>query len=449
MDTLDLLRSGRLAGIKRLNLAGGLTEFPSEIFDLADSLEILDLSNNQLKSLPDEFERLQNLKIAFFTDNDFEEVPAVLARCPHLEMVSFKSNQIASVGDRAFPPSIRWLILTDNTIEQLPESFGNMSRLQKLMLAGNRLRSLPETMIACQNLELVRLSANQLQTLPSWLFALPRLSWLAYAGNPCCPADALATQSLPNIDWADLIWGETLGQGASGVIAKGLWQTKVVQQDPGKTDFLQEEVAIKVFKGEITSDGLPADEMAACLAAGLHDNLVEVRGKLTNTPEAQAGLVLSLIPPAYKNLGQPPSLDSCTRDTYPADAAFEFAVILRVAQSIAAVAVHLHARGIMHGDLYAHNILVNPRGDSLLGDFGAASLYDPTDLSIAPTLERLEVRAFGCLLEELLDRCPLERSSTHLAEIAALRSLQQECLNPVVAQRPRFGEIRDRLTQLS
>nr|WP_310421862.1 hypothetical protein [Chamaesiphon sp. VAR_48_metabat_135_sub] len=44
METIDLLRSGQLQGIKRLDLAAGLTEFPIEIFDLADSLEILNLS---------------------------------------------------------------------------------------------------------------------------------------------------------------------------------------------------------------------------------------------------------------------------------------------------------------------------------------------------------------------------------------------------------------------
>ena len=44
MDTLAQLRAGQLAGIKRLDLSCGLTEFPREIFDLADSLEILNLS---------------------------------------------------------------------------------------------------------------------------------------------------------------------------------------------------------------------------------------------------------------------------------------------------------------------------------------------------------------------------------------------------------------------
>jgi hypothetical protein len=438
MATLNLLRSGQLAESKRLKLSCGLTQFPSEIFDLADSLEILDLSNNHLTALPDEFERLKHLKIVFFTNNDFEEIPEVLSQCPNLKMVSFKSNQVATVGEDALPPSMRWLILTNNKIEKLPASFGSMNHLQKLMLAGNRLQSLPEEMASCLNLELIRLSANQLQGLPPWLFTLPRLSWLAYGGNPFCSADTLAKPALPDIDWADLTLGETLGEGASGVIYQGLWTTQLAQQ----------EIALKIFKGEITSDGLPADEMAASLAAGCHNNLVNVLGKLTNEPEEQEGLVFSFISPDYKNLGQPPDFDTCTRDTYSADASFSLPVIVRLTQGIASAAAHLHAKGIMHGDLYAHNILVNETGHGLLGDFGAASFYDPTDVAIGQSLERLEVRAFGCLLEDMLDRCTLEESFEQEAAVESLRCLQQDCLKPVLSQRPRFTEICDRLASV-
>lgn len=438
METINLLRSGQLAGSKRLKLACSLTQFPSEIFAIADSLEILDLSNNHLRALPDEFERLKHLKIVFFTNNDFEEIPEVLSQCPNLKMVSFKSNQIASVGEHSLPPSIRWLILTNNKIETLPASFGSMSHLQKLMLAGNRLQSLPEEMALCKNLELIRLSANQLAALPPWLFSLPRLSWLAYAGNPMCSAEATHQPVLPDIDWGEVRLGEILGQGASGVIYQGLWTTKLAQK----------EVAIKIFKGEITSDGLPADEMAASLAAGCHDNLVNVLGKLSNEPKEKQGLVFSFIPPDYKNLGQPPDFDTCTRDTYSANASFPLPVILRLTIGIASVAAHLHAEGIMHGDLYAHNILVDETGHSLLGDFGAASFYDPSNVVIGQALERLEVRAFGCLLEDMLDRCTLEESSEHTWAVESLRCLQQDCLNQVLSQRPRFTEIGERLTSV-
>jgi hypothetical protein len=438
MEILNELRSGQLAGSKRLKIECGLTQFPSEVFAIADSLEILDLSNNHLRALPDEFERLKRLKIVFFTNNDFEEIPSVMSQCLDLKIVSFKSNQIASVGEPVLPQKLRWLILTNNKIEKLPTSLGRLSDLQKLMLAGNQLQSLPESIASCQNLELIRLSANQLTELPPWLFTLPRLSWLAYAGNPLCNRDATTKPVLRDIDWSELTLGETLGQGASGVIYKALWTTKLAQQ----------EVALKIFKGEMTSDGLPADEMAASLAAGHHDNLVNVLGKLSNEPQEKLGLVFSFIPPDYKNLGQPPDFDTCTRDTYSAEASFSLPVILRTTIGVASAAAHLHAKGIMHGDLYAHNILVDETGHSLLGDFGAASFYDKSDGVSGQALEQLEVRAFGCLLEDMLDRCTLEKSSEHALAVESLRYLQQECLKPVLSQRPRFTEIGERLTSV-
>ena len=157
------------------------------------------------------------------------------------------------------------------------------------------------------------------------------------------------------------------------------------------------------------------------------------------------GLVFSFIPPHYKSLGQPPDFDTCTRDTYSPNASFSLPVILRLTKGISSAATHLHTKGIMHGDLYAHNILVNETGDSLLGDFGAASFYNPSDTAIGPALERLEVRAFGCLLEDMLDRCTLEESSSHKAA-EGLRHLQQDCLKPVLSLRPRFTEICEFLT---
>lgn len=438
METLEALQSGQLKGIKRLDLAAELTQFPSQILDLADSLEILNLTNNQLKSLPDEFACLQKLRIAFFSNNCFEEVPSVLSHCPNLSMVGFKSNQITTIAEHALPLSVRWLILTDNQIGQIPPSFGQLKHLQKLMLAGNQLRSLPDEMAQCQNLELIRLAANQLNALPTWLFTLPRLSWLAYSGNPFCPPPSSAPP-LAEINWAELTIQDTLGEGASGVIFKGCWTTAPTQTV---------EVAIKVFKGNITSDGLPVDEMRSRIASGTHPHLVKLLGKISHHPDQKAGLVFAFVPSTYQTLGYPPSFETCTRDTYPPDAQFALSVVLRIAQGIAAAAAHLHGNGILHGDLYAHNILTNAEGESLLGDFGAASFYPDHDSATAASLERLEVRAFGCLLEDLLDRCVLDDVEAQTKLRDRLRQLQQACLNPGPAMRPPFAAICDVLTAI-
>jgi hypothetical protein len=50
--TLEALRRGDLAGARALHLNAGLTEFPTEIFGLADTLEVLDLAGNALTALP-------------------------------------------------------------------------------------------------------------------------------------------------------------------------------------------------------------------------------------------------------------------------------------------------------------------------------------------------------------------------------------------------------------
>jgi Protein tyrosine and serine/threonine kinase/Leucine rich repeat len=438
METIDLLRSGKLQGIKRLDLAAGLTEFPIEIFDLADSLEILNLSDNKLRSLPADLGRLHKLKIIFLSNNDFEEVPEVLADCPNLSMVGFKSNKIRVLGENILPLNVRWLIFTDNQLERLPKSIGHLHKLQKLMLAGNQLRSLPDEMAACQNLELIRLAANRLESLPSWLFSLPRLSWLAYAGNPC--RIATLSPTVANIPWADLTLADTLGEGASGVISQGVWQS------PSQ---LPTDVAIKIFKGAITSDGSPADEMNACIAAGGHPHLVGALGKIIDCPDDRSGLILSLIPPDYQNLGNPPSLNSCTRDTYAVNTSFSIETVLRITIGIASAVAHLHTQGIMHGDLYAHNILVNESGHSLLGDFGAASSYDLSDKIAGAALERSEVRAFGCLLEDLLERAQVPSAEADKQIFSRLNKLQQDCLQTIPSARPLFIEIDQILAEIT
>ena len=437
MNTLAQLQAGELAGITRLDLSCGLSEFPREIFDLADSLEVLNLSGNALRSLPDDLHRLRKLRIIFCSDNLFSELPECLGQCAALSMVGFKANRIEHVPGAALPPLLRWLILTDNRISELPSELGQRPHLQKLMLAGNRLQRLPESLRNCHQLELIRIAANQLGELPEWLLTLPALSWLAYAGNPLeTEVNAAALEATPSIAWSQLRLEQQLGEGASGVIHRATWQ---------RPDQPAGEVAVKLYKGEMTSDGSPLHEMNACITAGLHPNLIRVEGRIVEHPQAQAGLVMQLIDPSYRNLAGLPSLASCSRDVYRDDTRFSAAVALRIAGGIASVAAHLHRQGITHGDLYGHNILCNEHGDCLLGDFGAASFHATGDSVESRALQRIEVRAFGVLLGELLARID---SGLGAEQRLALEDLQQRCCQPDVLARPGFSEIVRELKDL-
>ncbi|KTC33006.1 leucine-rich repeat-containing serine/threonine-protein kinase [Pseudomonas sp. L5B5] len=437
MDTLAQLRAGQLTGIKRLDLSCGLSEFPREIFDLADSLEILNLSGNALSSLPEDLHRLSHLRILFCSDNLFSELPECLGSCARLSMIGFKANRIERVPAAALPPQLRWLILTDNCITELPQALGERPLLQKLMLAGNRLTHLPPSLGQCQRLELLRIAANRLTELPAFLLNLPRLTWLAYAGNPLeSEADATALESTPNIPWTELALEQRLGEGASGVIHRATWQPA---GQPARA------VAVKLYKGEMTSDGSPLHEMNACISAGLHPNLIRVEGRILDHPQGQNGLVMELIDPSFANLAALPSLDSCSRDVYPDPASFNAGATLGIARGIASVGAHLHAQGITHGDLYGHNTLWNAQGDCLLGDFGAASFHAQDDTVQSRALQRLEVRAFGILLEELLERGDGSLSQEQRQKLAAL---VQRCCQPEVLARPGFAQVCEELAGL-
>ncbi|MGY4493766.1 leucine-rich repeat-containing protein kinase family protein [Pseudomonas sp. TE3610] len=427
MDTLALLKAGQLAGSTRLNLACGLTEFPREIFELADTLEVLDLTGNALSSLPEDLHRLTRLKILFCSNNQFTELPACIGQCANLSMVGFRGNRIAQVPAEALGPKLRWLILTDNCLQTLPDAIGDCHLMQKFMLSGNRLSALPASMAKLHRLELLRLSANRLTALPDWLLTLPSLAWLAWAGNPMT-ADFTTPHDedgiTANIAWEQLQLEQKLGEGASGVIHQAQWGDK--------------PVAVKLYKGDITSDGTPLNEMNACIAAGLHPNLIRIEGKLKDHPQGVAGLVMDLIGPDFSNLAALPSLDSCSRDVYDKNTRFTPQTLHIMARGMASVAAHLHRHGINHGDLYGHNTMYNAQGDCLLGDFGAASFYPLDGSHVAAALQRIEVRAFGIWLGELIERC--EGVEQRWVE------LQQACVQPDVLARPDFNAIAQALT---
>jgi hypothetical protein len=349
-------------------------------------------------------------------------------------MLGFKANQISRVPDEALAPTLRWLILTDNRIQNLPCSIGQCRQMQKLMLAGNQLSDLPVDLANCTQLELLRLSANRFCTLPSWLLTMPRLAWLAIAGNPLTDSFESdgKTPVIANIDWQQIELGAKLGEGASGVI----YRAKLRQAEG-----LPKNVAVKLFKSDVTSDGMPRNEMAASIAVGLHSHIVGVMGKISHHPSGAMGLVMPLIASDYANLANPPSLESCTRDVYASATVLGLSQVCSVALGIARATEHLHACGILHGDLYAHNILHNAEGHGLLGDFGAASFLPVNDTGMAQALQRIEVRAFGILLAELLAHCFESNNHAKQAVKLKLGDLQQRCIQTKTSARPLLADV--------
>jgi hypothetical protein len=441
------------APLLRVQISDNLTEFPRHVFEQAESLEILDLSNNQLAELPDDLDRLVNMRILFLSNNQFTSIPDVLARCPKLEMISFKSNQLVHVGENVLPLDTRWLILTDNKIAQLPDSMGKLHRLQKLALAGNRLTKLPASMADCKNLELARLSANDLVAMPDWLFQLPKLAWLAFSGNAfnrftekeIAAIDSAGIEkeaaSVESVALKNIELGELIGEGASGFIYRARW-IKQPQLLLGSS----QDIAVKIFKGSITSDGYPQDELDCCLTAGEHSHLIKVVAQLDQTDkDKKLGLVMELISTEYFNLGLPPSLKTCTRDTFLAETQFSIDQVGKIILGIAGTLKHLHAKGISHGDVYAHNTMINDQASVLLGDFGAATNLTTLPLAQREAMNAIEICALGCLLEDVLTQ--VDKVEIHQSEkLKELSELAIRCMQADLDKRPDFYELVASLT---
>lgn len=417
------------APLNRINLSAGLTEFPADLYRFSDSLEILDLSGNQLSDLPADLHRFQKLKRLFLTSNNFSHIPAVLSLCPALVMVSFKGNQLTEFAEASLPEQLEWLILTDNQLTQLPNDFGRYTKLRKVAMAGNQLSSLPDSMQQCHDLGLLRLSLNQFESFPDWLFELPKLAWLALGANPACPvpeAQAITSHSLPDYQLL-----EKLGEGASGVI----YQARFAQD--------KELVALKQFKGWITSDGCPKDEMNNYLNAGDHPNLIAVKAKLKDCD--LPGLVMELVPASFSVLGQPPSFETCTRDTFTQGQSLTLPKLKQLALQVVDVMAHLHQQQICHGDLYAHNMLVNEDQQLYLGDFGAATALHALPQKQQQLFCALEVRAFGYWLLDMQSLLSVDESSEFEQRFAAVVQL---CMQQKVSSRPGFWQLRVLLNEL-
>ena len=185
-------------------------------------------------------------------------------------------------------------------------------------------------------------------------------------------------------------------------------------------------VAIKVYNNMgKTSDGRPEDEMAAASLAtsttsdiveGEQDEqeetvgsggVIETLAKFT-TKDGKRGLVMEYLDPTdWKNLGGPPSFETVTRDVFDErEGKFTAREILAVAVNVAKGINQLHKNGVCHGDIYAHNILIDRDEDypsAKLGDFGAAMFFDDDENpQFSQMVRENEARAFGCLLDDML-----------------------------------------------
>ena len=78
----------------------------------------IDLSHNQLTSLPDNFNELKKCTSLKLSENKFTQFPDVLLSMPSMETLDFGHNQLTSVDITMLSqaPSLQCITLTDNPL---------------------------------------------------------------------------------------------------------------------------------------------------------------------------------------------------------------------------------------------------------------------------------------------------------------------------------------------
>lgn len=412
-----------LAGLTKVDLSrNNLTQFPRQLLHLK-RLITLDLSRNSITSLPPGIGGLRRLKRLNLMHNKLTGALEEGIGClDSLEVLGLKGNCLTSLCESIGGcTALVELYVTDNQLTTLPKSIGKCKHLRKIQASFNNITFLPPEMEGLESLEMIRMAANPcLSDVPAFLSQLPSLSWMSLAGSLWSVGLGMWEEPCdgPRICRMDLKFGKKLGEGASGLVYLG---------SLGK-----QEVALKVFKGDLGPDGRVVDELEISSFVN-HPNITKI---LHILPGDHAVAVMNLVPLDRAPLADRPCHGSeLLRCTYESGATWTPEAVMRIGSGIAKALAYLHAHCIAHGDVYAHNILADAEGNATLCDFGASFMYPPGD---AGNFEAIEVRAFGLLLQELAQRGG--RGVTWIAE-----DLAAQCLSPKPSARPTFAELGNQL----
>ncbi|XP_015109784.1 leucine-rich repeat and calponin homology domain-containing protein 3 isoform X1 [Diachasma alloeum] len=154
--------------LEKLHLYHNAIRVIPETVVMLQSLSYLDLSRNQLTSLPREVCRLP-LQTLLVAHNRLVSLPDELGRMTALAELDAGCNEIASLPPRIGDlPRLRWLDLRNNMLVHLPIELTYL-RLVKLDISGNRISVLPNELRKMKSLVDLRLADNPLTSPPASL----------------------------------------------------------------------------------------------------------------------------------------------------------------------------------------------------------------------------------------------------------------------------------------
>eukprot|EP00058_Branchiostoma_floridae_P014444 XP_002599932.1 hypothetical protein BRAFLDRAFT_74056 [Branchiostoma floridae] len=170
---------------KKLDLSNKtLEEIPPNVFSIKE-VEILDVSDNPIGSIPVNIASLSNLTEMRAAGCDLREVSGNVSRCTYLRKIDFSRNpHIATLP--ATMKQLRYLkcvALSGCELTSLPKNLTLLATIETLDLSKNALESLPSDISGLKQVKVLILSDNAFRTIPEFIRSLGLLDCLEMKRN--------------------------------------------------------------------------------------------------------------------------------------------------------------------------------------------------------------------------------------------------------------------------
>ena len=160
---------------------------------LQTNLTVLDVSFNNIKSLPTDFINLKSLVLLNISGNNFDSVPQVICSFTILEQLHMCRNQLTTFSF---------------------QSLSNLARLKRLDISYNKIADIDKQIPQMKSLVHLNVAYNSLITVPSQIRNLKALVWLSFSFNKITTLNSQVAQ-LRNLETLDLSHN-LLGEIAEG-----------------------------------------------------------------------------------------------------------------------------------------------------------------------------------------------------------------------------------------
>lgn len=177
--------------MRQLNLlsltACSLQNLSSSI-KLCSNLISLVLPNNNLKQLPDVFDSFPKLKFVDLSHNSLDSLPPSLSTCENLESLILNNNVLTESG---FPDLSNLLNLhvfdaSNNSLTKIPPTLTSLNlapKLHTIILSNNVIEEIPNSLSNLKQLKEFKIDENKLKDVPTVISHLPKLKVLDVSNN--------------------------------------------------------------------------------------------------------------------------------------------------------------------------------------------------------------------------------------------------------------------------